>query len=55
MLCIHWEHHPIDISKNTIRRVYENTLKGIDNFKNMRIAISRPRNLRDILCKTNMY
>jgi hypothetical protein len=53
-LYIHWEHHPTDISKNTIRKVYNNTLRNIDNFTNMRIAMSRPKNLRDILCKTEL-
>jgi hypothetical protein len=52
---IHWEHHPTDISKNTARRVYNNNLKNIDNFSNIRISTtSCPKNLRDILCKTEL-
>jgi len=51
---IHWEHHPTNISKNTIRRIYNNTLKGIDNFSNMRISTSCPKNLWGILCKAEL-
>jgi hypothetical protein len=29
-------------------------LKGHDNFPQMRIAMSRPNNLRDILCRTSI-
>jgi hypothetical protein len=32
--------------------MYNNTLKGHDNFQKMQIAMSRPPNLRDILCRT---
>jgi hypothetical protein len=53
-LFIHWRYHPSDINKNTIRKIYDNTLKGFDGFKQMRLAISRPKNLRDILCKTEL-
>jgi len=51
---IHWPFHPTDISKNKIRRIYNQTLQGHDGFKNLKMAISRPKNLRDILCKTDL-
>jgi len=53
-LYLHWEYHPQDITKNQIREAYNKTLKGHDNFNNMRIAVSRPKNLRDILCHTKL-
>jgi hypothetical protein len=42
-LFIHWRYHPADINKNTIRQIYNNTLKGFDGFQQMRLAISRPK------------
>ena len=53
-LFIHWRHHPNDISKKTIRTIYNNTLQGKDTFNHMCIATSRPKNLRDMLCHTNL-
>jgi len=53
-LYIHWRFHPTDIKKNTIRKIYNETLQGHDNFSQMRIAMSRPKNLRDLLCHTNL-
>lgn len=53
-LYIHWRHHPSNIHNHTIRQIYNKTLKGFDGFKDMRLAISRPKNLRDILCNTDL-
>ena len=53
-LYIHWNYHPSDIKKNDIHRIYNETLKGHDYFRQMRIAMSRPPNLRDTLCRTNI-
>jgi hypothetical protein len=53
-LYIPWQYHPTDIKKNTIREAYSTTLKDYDNFSQMRIAMSRPNNLKDILCRTNL-
>jgi hypothetical protein len=53
-LFIHWRFHPADIKKKVIRQIYNNTLKDFDGFQQMRLAISRPKNLRDILCKTEL-
>jgi hypothetical protein len=47
-LFIHWKFHPSDISKNTIRNIYNH------NFDDRKIAVSRPRNLRDILCNSKL-
>lgn len=53
-LYIHWKHHPNDIKKKTLRALYNNTLQGKDSFEHMRIAVSRPHNLRDLLCHTRL-
>jgi hypothetical protein len=51
---LHWVYHPRDITKNTLQNIYNNSLRGHDNFKDMRITMSRPKNLKDILCKSNL-
>jgi len=53
-LYIHWRHHPYDIPKQTLRNTYNNTLKGIDGFAQMRIATSRQKNFREILCRSQL-
>jgi len=53
-LFIHWKHNPNYINRSTICTIYNNTLNGNDNFTKMRIAVSRPRNLRDVLCHTRL-
>jgi hypothetical protein len=53
-LYIHWQFHPRDFDKAKICQIYNKTLKGHENFTQMWIAMSRPKNLRDILCRTNI-
>jgi hypothetical protein len=53
-LFIHWKHNPNNIDRSIIRTIYNNTLRGIDNFQQMKIAVSRPPNLRDLLCHTQL-
>ncbi|MFN9980105.1 MAG: hypothetical protein ACK53Y_09340, partial [bacterium] len=53
-LFIHWKHNPNNIDRSIIRTIYNNSLRGIDNFQQMRIAVSRPPNLRDLLCHTQL-
>jgi hypothetical protein len=53
-LCIHWKYHPAGIKKETIRKIYNETLKKHNNFDKMVIAMSRPKNLRDLLCHTQL-
>jgi len=53
-LYIHWRHHPYDIPKQTLRNTYNNTLKGIDGFAQMRIATSRQKKIREILCRSQL-
>ncbi len=53
-LFIHWKHNPNNIDRSIIRTIYNNSLRGIDNFQQMKIAVSRPPNLRDLLCHTQL-
>jgi hypothetical protein len=51
-LYIHWTHHPKGIQRSDIRQLYMQTLEPHDIHDNMIVAMSRPKNLRDILTKT---
>jgi len=51
-LFIHWQHHLGGLQRTNIRKIYEATLQPHLPYKKMQIAISRPKNLRDILTKT---
>lgn len=53
-LYLHREWHPRDIARSKLRQFYESTLRGHDGFNQLRIAYSRPRNLRDSLMKTQL-
>jgi len=53
-LFIHWQLYPKDINKAKIHQTYNTTLKGHDNFAQMRITMSRPKNLRDHLCQASL-
>jgi hypothetical protein len=53
-LYINWQHHPGGLQRADIRRIYETTLQPHLSYKRMQIAISRPRNLRDVLAKTTI-
>jgi hypothetical protein len=51
-LYIHWQFHPNGLQRSDIRLAYNKTLQPYLLYNNMRVAISRPKNLRDILAKT---
>ena len=51
-LYIHWRYHPAGIQRSDIRQIYNKTLQPYLPYDNMRVAISRPTNLRDRLTKT---
>ncbi len=53
-LFISWEYHPNGISKSTIHKIYEKTIHNHVDFEDMKIAVSRPKNLRDLLCRTRL-
>jgi hypothetical protein len=53
-LFIHWRYHPHGIQRSDLRSLYNETLKPILNYNKVTVAISRPKNLRDILSKTSL-
>jgi len=51
-LYIHQMFHPNGLQRTDIREAYNATLKPFLNFEKVTVAISRPRNLKDVLTKT---
>jgi hypothetical protein len=51
IIYIHWEYHPHGVQRKDIRDIYRKTLEPLLDYKKMTVAISRPKNLRDILTK----
>jgi hypothetical protein len=51
-LYIHWTHHPKGIQRSDIRQLYNQTIEPHKTHDKMLVAISRPKNLRDILIRT---
>jgi hypothetical protein len=51
-LYIHWPFHPNGLCQRKIRQIYNKTLKPYLDYDRMQIAISRPRNLKDIQTKS---
>jgi hypothetical protein len=52
ILYIHRTYHPKGIQSYEVRQLYDQILKPSLDYDNMTIALSRPRNLRDILTRT---
>jgi hypothetical protein len=50
-LFIHWQFHPKGLQRQDIRQSFNSTLQSHTPFERMIIAISRPKNLRDVLTK----
>jgi hypothetical protein len=53
-LYLHWEHHPKGLQRKTLRQIYNTTLRSVNPFQNMTMAVSRPKNLRDVLTKASL-
>jgi hypothetical protein len=51
-LYIHWPFHPHGIQRHTIRQLFNNILQPHIPVDKMQVAISRPKNLKDILTRT---
>jgi hypothetical protein len=49
----HWQYHPEDI-RQTLQRLYDETLAGISGFEKMMICYSRPQNLRKALTRNSL-
>ena len=48
-LYLHWTFHPNGLTQQDLCNIYNQTLRGFDNFEHMTITISCPKNLRDIM------
>ena len=54
-LYLHWRYHPTGIQRDKLREIYDATLKSCNPFQQgMTIAMSRPKNLRDLLTRTTL-
>jgi hypothetical protein len=53
-LFLHKQYHPSDITRQTLRRLYDKTLAGIDGFNKMTICYSLIRNIREALTRTSL-
>jgi hypothetical protein len=51
-LFLHWQYHPKDITRQNLRRIYDETLAEISGFEKMTIYYSHPRDLREALTRT---
>jgi hypothetical protein len=49
---LHWPYHPKGLERWHLRRLYDEILKPLHNYDNMQIAVSIPKNLREILTRT---
>jgi hypothetical protein len=50
-LYLHWSYHPHGIQRTKLRQLYNEYLAPVLNYDKMVIAMSRPRNLKDLLTK----
>ena len=53
-LYLHWDYHLTGLQPRILRQIYNETLKDLDIFKHMTIALSRPNNLRHSLSRTRL-
>jgi predicted Ser/Thr protein kinase len=53
-LFIHWQFHPQGIQRRELRHLYSNLLKPYLDFDKVTIAVSRPKNLRDLLTNARL-
>jgi len=51
-LYLHWSYHPYGIQRTKLRQLYTEYLAPVLNYDKLVIAMSRPRNLKDLLTKT---
>ena len=53
-IIFHLEYHPRGIQRSQVRQVYSDTLAPLLPERNLILAVSRPRNLRDRVCSTRL-
>jgi hypothetical protein len=51
ILYVHWPYHPNGLKQQKIRQIYNDMLQHALDYEHMQVAISRPKNLRDILTR----
>jgi hypothetical protein len=51
-LFIHWSYHPRGLQRSDIRQIFNETLQPHLPYKKVTIAISHPKNLREVLTRT---
>jgi len=49
---VHWQYHPDGLKRSDICQIFNKTLQPHLPYDSMHIAISRPKNLRDMLSKS---
>jgi hypothetical protein len=54
-LIFHIEHHPRGITRQQICAAYSETIGPLITDRNLIIAVSRPKNIRDRVCSTRLY
>jgi hypothetical protein len=54
LIILHLEYHPRGIQRSQVRQVYSDTLAPLLKDRNLILAVSRPRNLRDRVCSTRL-
>jgi hypothetical protein len=52
ILYIHWPYHPSGLQQKEIRQIYNTILQPHLDYDRMQIAISRPKNIKDILTRS---
>ena len=56
---LNWEYHPNDIPRKNVRAIFNDTCKELFDdalgIKQITIAYSRPKNLKDVLTKAKLY
>jgi hypothetical protein len=53
-LYIHWDYHPHGLQRGAIHKIFNDTLSQSLDYIKMQVAISRPKNLRDALTRTEL-
>ena len=53
-LYLHWKYHPKGLQRQDIRQTFNTNLRQHIPFEKMVIAMSRPKNLRDVLTRTTL-
>jgi hypothetical protein len=53
-LYLHWQYHPNGIQRTTLRQLYDMHLAPFLDYKDMVVAMSSPKNLKDLLTRATL-